>query len=279
MAHLKTPPPEKDKVKTLDDFLRMVREWQAKQTSKSIGGFLGQLWYRGVRHHSTTQIPRVYREAFTDRAERLNGKRNTEAKRLHLEREMLAEFRSAGAAFLSRLSPVEIYFAAQHFGMPTRLLDWSTNPLAGLFFACDGQLDKDGVVYAMDARKVIPPKAMRTTTERLYQAVMTMRHPFVGYAVGLSFWDDPKDSHKPHVLPVRPDRVPGRIGQQSSCFTLHMHGAAPATNDSLITISIDKDSKETVRDALHQLNINQFTVYHDLDHLSKEIKRCWGLGS
>jgi len=32
-----------------------------------------------------------------------------------------------------------------------------------------------------------------------------------------------------------------------------------------------------LRDELHRLNINQFTTYYDLDHLSKEIKRCWGL--
>jgi hypothetical protein len=197
------------------------------------------------------------------------------AKRLHLEHEMLAQFRSAGAAFLNRGNLVEIYFAAQHLGMPTRLLDWSTNPLAGLFFACDGQPDKDGVVYAMDARKIIRPDAKITSSQKLYQAVMTMRHPFVEYAVGLSFWKEPKSDHNAHVLPVRPDVVPGRIGQQSACFTLHMHGAAAACNKTLITILIDAKSKDAIRNELHRLNVNQFTTYYDLDHLSKEIKRCW----
>jgi dipeptidyl aminopeptidase/acylaminoacyl peptidase len=56
---------------------------------------------------------------------------------------------------------------------------------------------------------------------------MTMRHPFVKYAIGLSFWQKPKNDHNPHVLPVRPEVIPGRITQQSSCFTLHMHGARP----------------------------------------------------
>jgi hypothetical protein len=26
---------------------------------------------------------------------------------------------------------------------------------------------------------------------------------------------------------------------------------------------------------LHRMSINQFTIYNDLDHLSKDIKRAW----
>ena len=78
---------------------------------------------------------------------------------------MLSQFRTAGAAFLKSYSAVDIYFTAQHFGMPTRLLDWSTNPLAALFFACDGNIAENGVVYAMDARNVIPSGANKDGKE------------------------------------------------------------------------------------------------------------------
>jgi hypothetical protein len=122
---------------------------------------------------------------------------------------MLAQFRNAGASFLNRESLVEIYFAAQHFG--------------------------------------------------------------------ISFWDKPKADHHPHVLPVRPEVIPGRISHQSSCFTMHMHRAQPVNNDSLIAISVEAKKKNRLRDELHRMNINQFTIYSDLDHLSKEITRSWGL--
>ena len=90
------------------------------------------------------QAPGVYRPRFTERATKLALRGGVEEKRLRLERDMLSQFRTAGAAFLERYSRTQIYFAAQHFGMPTRLLDWSTNPLAALFFACDGEPDEDG---------------------------------------------------------------------------------------------------------------------------------------
>jgi hypothetical protein len=277
MAELNTPRPHPEKIKSVGDFLRINATWQTQNRPSEDEGFQGQLWYRGVNHYFPSQVPGVYRPDFTARAKRLRKNGDDEDKRLHLEREMLAQFRNAGATFLNRENLVEVYFAAQHFGMPTRLLDWSTNPLAALFFACDGQPDQDGVVYAMDARKIIPPEAMRTANDRLYQAVMTMRHPFVAYAIGISFWNKPKDDHRPHVLPVRPEIIPGRITQQSSCFTLHMHRAASAFNDTLITLSVEADRKGDITNELHRMNINQFTIYSDLDHLSKEIRRCWGL--
>lgn len=40
---------------------------------------------------------------------------------------------------------------AQHFGVPTRMLDFSTNPLVALYFACcDSNKDEDGSVWAIN---------------------------------------------------------------------------------------------------------------------------------
>ena len=55
-----------------------------------------------------------------------------------------------------------------------------------------------------------------------------------------------------------------------------MHRAANANNPSMITIKVNGRSKAGIQEELHRVNINQFTTYYDLDHLSKEIVRGWG---
>jgi hypothetical protein len=56
-----------------------------------------------------------------------------------------------------------------------------------------------------------------------------------------------------------------------------MHQAKPVQNDTLLTLRVSCGDKHSILKHLHTLNINQFTTYNDLDHLSKEIKETFGL--
>ncbi len=47
----------------------------------------------------------------------------------------------------------EILSMMQHYGVPTRLLDVTTNALVALYFTCASNFDKDGVVYVMNVEK------------------------------------------------------------------------------------------------------------------------------
>lgn len=56
----------------------------------------------------------------------------------------------------------------QHYGMPTRLLDATTNPLVALYFACESNTEKenDGVVY------IFPNLAVSWSTDPLVELIM-----------------------------------------------------------------------------------------------------------
>lgn len=68
---------------------------------------------------------------------------------LQFEREIFEDFKRKYSMF-SEVRPrndKEFLFLAQHYGLPTRLLDWTYNPLIALYFACNADFDKDGIVY------------------------------------------------------------------------------------------------------------------------------------
>lgn len=44
---------------------------------------------------------------------------------------------------------------AQHYGLATHLLDWTTNPLVALFFACSEQPDSDGEVFVLNKQEAV----------------------------------------------------------------------------------------------------------------------------
>lgn len=51
---------------------------------------------------------------------------------------------------IEKLSSISKLTYMQHYGCPTRLLDITNNPLVALYFACNGNPEQDGVVFAFN---------------------------------------------------------------------------------------------------------------------------------
>lgn len=90
--------------------------------------------YRGQANREWPIEPGVYR----------NGRFNYEMNYIReMERLEPDEF--------SSLSRIEKLIKMQHYGIPTRLLDFTYNSLVALYFACCSQPEKDGVVFDVHA--------------------------------------------------------------------------------------------------------------------------------
>jgi FRG domain len=124
-------------IASLPEYLKVTHELGVNSASR-------RLWFRGVHDARYALVPRLYRSESD--AEDL----------LALEREMLAEFRSRSRSLLAPdiASDWEHLFVMQHYGVPTRLLDWSENAFYALYFALSVAAERgfttDAAVWVMD---------------------------------------------------------------------------------------------------------------------------------
>jgi hypothetical protein len=96
--------------------------------------------------------------------------------RLDHEHQMFQEFRRRAAAFLSTMptNDWELLTLARHHGLPTRLLDWSENPLAALFFAVEGPSKGDGELPRPVFRRTSWPLPTSTSAPSDRGAIMVV---------------------------------------------------------------------------------------------------------
>lgn len=96
-------------------------------------------FFRGVGDHENHKL--------IPSAGRLGIKDNSA--QLQIEKDMLERFKRHAPSYTSYLpaNDVEWLFLAQHHGLPTRLLDWTFNPLVALFFALENDEKACAAVY------------------------------------------------------------------------------------------------------------------------------------
>jgi hypothetical protein len=178
-----------------------------------------------------------------------------EMSRAQLERLMLDEFQRTAPPYLD-ITPqntLEWLSVARHYGMATRLLDWTFNPLAALWFVVErpAEQDRDGVVWMLES-------------ERLEDISDSE--------------DDPLDVD--HVKLVRPRHIVGRIASQLGVFTIH-----PLVNDEFTPIesldavrpllkklSVHRDCYYEIKRVLDRCGVNASSIYPGLDGLVRQLQ-------
>jgi len=166
---------------------------------------------------------------------------------------------------------------ARHFGLPTRLLDWTESPLVALYFilnpgGCNKYDDKDGCLWALSPSKLNLKYSNPGSPEEALNGLASVQLSVVKTMASIAF--GVKGNTKlPQVLALQPWESNERIIAQTGRFTIHSTEAAVETlahkETFLEQIIIKKECKSELRDALKALGVRRWSVFPDLENLAK----------
>lgn len=231
------------------------------------------LWYRGASNAGHALEPRLYRS---------NG---SAAELLLAESEMLAQFRSRSGPLLREEVRTEwgFLFIMQHYGVPTRLLDWSENAFLALYFALSVAAAKefptDAAVWVLDPASWnvetfpgmdSPGKALHAEDSSLnnYSPGRELNNMSEGAAAMYALYNNPRITAQRGVFTVF-----GR--EKKSMDDLFEQGDFP--DGTLTRLRLPQAALSDLNDQVRILGFRESMIYPDLEGLAAEIRTEQGL--
>lgn len=244
-------------VRTIDELLQFVNDLYQEHGIR--------LWYRGEENASLTLIPSIQRSQ----------------KRLDVERYITNDFYTRARQIIDN-PPAKHNYAGwvalmQHYGLPTRMLDWSLSPLIAVFFATETYRklpETDGCVWVLTPGLLnekegfgncIYPIDADTTQEMLLPAFKHAHH-------------NPELVNR--ILACSSTENNRRMYSQYSNFTVHnsLERLQDICDENMLyKIIIPCERKKYFIDSLHVLGITESFVYPDLDHISADLRQQYGI--
>jgi hypothetical protein len=237
------------KIKTVADLIRNLRSDSKKR---------GPVWFRGHADEKWALLPSY---------DRL-GQRPPET-------ELLNRFRQDANLLVSQDKPRSDFdwmFLMQHYGVPTRLLDWTESPLTALFFALEQKhIKKNGALWLLFPHELNNYSNLKDKNyiPAFEEADFLGNYSVTQYAKGTSAG----------ILPLAAiaTRNSPRIQAQMGVFTISHQAKTPIDEiedkTHVIKYEIPAASKTSLLEELSILRISDFQLFPELPTIGKTISQ------
>jgi hypothetical protein len=160
------------------------------------------------------------------------------------EQEILRLFKERAFQYLDFIPASDWDWLAigQQYGLPTRLLDWTENPLVACFFAVDEASKTDSVIFVY----------------RNNSYISVDQHP------------DPFKYRK--VGKFIPRHLTPRITTQGGLFTIHPNPYEPFESSDIEKIIIPNELRSGLKKTLNRYGVDRFSLFPGLDGLAAHIE-------
>jgi hypothetical protein len=258
-------------------------EWRARTFTELLDRLYEGSWNAELRRHRSPfafrGLARVDHDLSNSLA-RLAGSYKDVAR---LELSMLRNFRKYAVQQTSpRVDSIWHWLAvAQHYGLPTRLVDWTFSPFIALHFATEypADYDRDGIIWCVNFVRANQrlPKQLRAILDEEGSDTFTTEM--------LSSFDTFREfdalSREPFLMFLEPPALDARILNQAALFSLMP--SATASLDAWLAdhpdlcrrVIVPAELKWEVRDKLDQGNISERTLFPGLDGLGRSLERYY----
>lgn len=209
--------------------------------------------FRGQRDASLPLIPSIWREPLLKKKKLFSSNNNVSVEIIIFNR-FCNYAASHFPSFVNEGSTEEVRWrkliVAQHHGLPTRLLDWTFNPLIALYFAVRGESKKKtkSVVHVLKDRDGCTVSELAKENKRPPEYIY--KNNDIGILV-------------PPFLNLR-------MSAQSSVFTIHKSKDAILKSD--IKIYIKSSNRAKILNELLTSGIDNGFIFPDLDGIAQRVK-------
>ena len=242
------------KIKSISDLVKHLKVDRFKDAST--------VWYRGHANYSWKLEPGYDR-----------------LKKPPKEITLVNEFRQNANFLLEKFTPKNDFdwlILMQHYGVPTRLLDWTESPLVSLYFAVHSEdkvsRNKDGAIWALD------PGKLNTNTN-------AKRDPYIPAFEEVEYMADFEtikfdSARHAGLMPIAAiaARNNPRIHAQLGAFTIN-RAKAPieeiGDRSHVIKYIIPKESKSEIANELRILGLGKFQIFPELASIGEKIKESY----